>query len=578
MKSIVMKKSVCILLIFVLVLSMLIGCANTAPKDNSKSNAADSNNVDNAKDKDPTSFVHDSNLNEPGTKPICKEKVTLVLGVPQNASVEDWDTNFQTTMLEKDLNYDLEFRVYPSGEFTTQINLAVAAGGEGLPDIILSNFNLGDDVVYSWAQAGAIIPLTEYYENSSYYLKEAVERTGVDFIPMITSPDGNIYYVPAYNQSLTNEYPAKIWMYEPWLDKLGLKEPTTPEEFRAVLRAFKEQDPNGNNKADEIPLISTSYDNYYWFEALMAPFQFLYGDAQSTEAWFDVTDGVVSAAYATDGYREGLKYIRSLFDEGLIDPLSFTNDSSQTKALLAQEETVIGTYITMAMSDLPATDKRRTLYKGIAPLKSADGKQYTPYMESIPYPAGLVTSNCDYPEAAFRFLDYLVSEEVSIHTRWGEKGVDWLEPVEGEKSMYDALGYKPVLKSVLPWGQPQNKHWQQTGPFIRQYSIALGVVWDGNELQTGIHAARIQGEYTNKHPKEYIPKLIYTPEEQDVVSGIIPTLDTYVKESIAKFCTNYSGMDIYDDAAWNNYKKQLEIIGLPEVLEVVQSVYDRMYK
>ena len=28
--------------------------------------------------------------------------------------------------------------------------------------------------------------------------------------------------------------------------------PTTPEEFEAVLEAFKTRDPNGNGKADEI--------------------------------------------------------------------------------------------------------------------------------------------------------------------------------------------------------------------------------------------------------------------------------------------------------------------------------------
>jgi putative aldouronate transport system substrate-binding protein len=35
---------------------------------------------------------------------------------------------------------------------------------------------------------------------------------------------------------------------------LGLPEPTTTTEFYNTLKAFKEKDPNGNGKADEIPL------------------------------------------------------------------------------------------------------------------------------------------------------------------------------------------------------------------------------------------------------------------------------------------------------------------------------------
>ena len=41
-----------------------------------------------------------------------------------------------------------------------------------------------------------------------------------------------------------------------WLDKLNLEAPTTIDEMYTVLKAFKEQDPNGNGQADEIPFTS----------------------------------------------------------------------------------------------------------------------------------------------------------------------------------------------------------------------------------------------------------------------------------------------------------------------------------
>ena len=73
-----------------------------------------------------------------------------------------------------------------------------------------------------------------------------------------------------------------------------------------------------------------------------------------------------------------------------------------------------------------------------------------------------------------------------------------------------------------------------------------------------------------------ISKLIYTEEEEGIVTPIFTSMDTYVKEMIANFCTNNNGMDINDDAVWQQYLDQLESIGLSQAQEIVQTAYDRM--
>lgn len=585
MKKKMYRKLSCIVLSAVISISLLSGCSSQteegAVSNESTSQIATESETVSQIETSEEAFVHDSNLNEPGEvgeglPTICKETVSITIGLPQNPNVEDYDTNKQTLWLEKVGNYDITFKLYPGEEFSTQINLAATAGGGDLPDILLVN-GQSDNVVNSWGAAGVIIPLNDYYENSAYYLPEAIERTGVDYYPQITAPDGNMYYVPQYNQSLTNEYGAKMWMYKPWLDKLDLDVPTTPEELREVLRAFTQEDPNGNGQADEIGLISRHDTDLLWFENLMAPFQYIpLSNPANISAWWDVNDGKVNAVFATDGYREGLKYLRSLFDEGLIDPLSFTNDASQTKALLTQSDTVIGTYVANSMSDIPASDPHRTEYVGVAPLVAEDGTQYTPWAPSTATPGGVITKNCENPEAAFRLLDYLVSEKMSIWTRWGEEGTDWVVPEEGTESMFAQMGYPAVIQDILPWGSLQNSHWYQAGPYIRQYSIALGLAWNGDETNASYLISTIQDEYTDKHPEEVISKLIYTEEEEGIVTPIFTSMDTYVKEMIANFCTNNNGMDINDDAVWQQYLDQLESIGLSQAQEIVQTVYDRM--
>jgi putative aldouronate transport system substrate-binding protein len=511
-------------------------------------------------------FKSDANLNALGEKPLCKNKVSLKIGVPQNQFVQNWDTNFFTLLLEKYGNMDLSFEIYPAADMAKKLDLQVSSGGNELPDVVMRGFS--DPVAYAYGQAGAAIPLKKYYQNSSFYLKEAVTRTGVDFLPMITSPDGEIYGVPAYNQSLPNEYP-RIYISKPWLGKLGLKVPETTDELYTVLKAFKEKDPNGNGKADEIPAIGDigpSNNGTYIFDALMNPF--VYSDGTG---WL-VKDGKVSVNYNTDGYRDGLRYLRKLVGEGLVSPLTFTQDNRQLLAMMAQTPPIVG--MTVGLASGATAGQPRLDYIGAAPVKGNKGNpQYTRFNASVASIAMIISKNCKTPEAAFRLGDLMVCEELSIHQRWGEKGVDWLPAQPGDKSAYAALGYKPALRPVLTWSTLQNKHWAQTGPYIRQYSISLGTVVVDPFDQTVV-VGDIIGQYVDKHPKDFIPKLIYTKDESDKVQEPLASLSTYVAQSMARFATG--DLDIEKD--WDSYKAELDKIGLPAVLKTVQGVYDRMYK
>ena len=44
----------------------------------------------------------------------------------------------------------------------------------------------------------------------------------------------------------------RAWINQTWLDNLGLEMPTTPEELYTVLKAFKEQDANGNGDPGDV--------------------------------------------------------------------------------------------------------------------------------------------------------------------------------------------------------------------------------------------------------------------------------------------------------------------------------------
>lgn len=517
-------------------------------------------------------FTSDPNLNAPGVLPICKETVKLTIGVCSNPNIIDYETNVMTKMLEEEGNFDLEFVTYTVNDMIEKLNLAIQSGGDDLPDILLfgQKTRVKNTAVFNWATQGYIIPITDYIKNSSYFFTESMIASGTDLIPMMTMPDGEIYALPAYARSLGNEYQHKNWIYQPWLDALDLEAPTDAESLYNVLKAFKEKDPNGNNQPDEIPAICFNTGKRYFFRSLLSMFL----DVGNSDG-IAVKDGKLYPMYITEEYREGLRYIKKLFDEGLISPMTFTQDEAQFKALMASETTLVGFSVKPSLTtSLPATDPRRAEYVGIAPFAMADGTVITPYTPTTAHPSFIITSNCKTPEAAYRLGDLLCSEKYTVLTRWGVEGVDWVTPPEGSVALYASMGYEPYLMETgtISWGSPQNQCWVCEGPAVRGYKIPAGMVWNGNPLDSEYMIAQIMPEYVGKGPAEYCTSLTYTEEENEIIAEPLTNINSYVDEALAEFVTG--ARDI--DKDWDAYVNEINNNSLDEVLEIMQAAYDRV--
>ena len=498
----------------------------------------------------------------------------LTVGVPAHAAVIDYETNAMTLALEEEGNFDLEFVSFTVKEMLEKVNVMIQAGGDDLPDVLLFTTASGkptNSAIYSWAQNGAILPITEYLkdETKSPHFTASMVKSGTDLLPMLTMPDGEIYHLPGYARSIGNEYQAKNWIYQPWLEKLGLEKPTDAESLYNVLKAFKEQDPNGNGQADEIPMMAYAQQDHLVRSVLS-----MFVDVGDSADWIAVKDGKLYASYVTEEYREGLRYLKKLVDDGLLSPLTFTQDEAQFKAILAQEDVVVGMSVKASLaSSLDATSPRRAEYVHVPPLAMADGTVLTPYKPTTPDASFVITSNCENLDAAYRLGDLLCSEKYVVWNRWGQKDVDWVVPGEDAVAMYAALGYKPYLQETgnIVWGQPQNQSWFSTGPYVRGYDIPAGMVWNGDPLHGEYIIATAMPDYIYKGPAEYISTLIYTEEENEIIAEPQATINSYVAEARAQFITG----DLDIEADWDAYVEELYNNELAAVLEVMQAAYDR---
>lgn len=189
-----------------------------------------------------------------GMFPLTEEKATLRVVIPSFTAVEDFNTNAFTKWYEEQTNVQVEWVIVPAGDEGLQkLNLMLSSGD--LPDVIMGFYNITPALMQVYGQQGIFLPLNDLIEQYGSNVKNAFERYPLAK-EVATATDGKIYGLPEINDCFHCSVSQKLWIYKPWLDKLGLQMPTTTEELYTVLKAFKEKDPNGNGQADEIPLSS----------------------------------------------------------------------------------------------------------------------------------------------------------------------------------------------------------------------------------------------------------------------------------------------------------------------------------
>ncbi|MBD2847795.1 extracellular solute-binding protein [Paenibacillus sp. IB182496] len=117
--------------------------------------------------------------------------------------------------------------------------------------------------------------------------------------------DGKIYGIPSVRDLARNT----IVYRKDWLDKLGLSEPKTVDDFYDMLHAFATQDPDGNGQDDTYGLIEN--DSLFNMDLITAYFG-------APNQW-GVENGQLVPSFTTDAYLEALQFYRQLYDEGLIN-------------------------------------------------------------------------------------------------------------------------------------------------------------------------------------------------------------------------------------------------------------------
>ncbi|MDO4292371.1 MAG: extracellular solute-binding protein [Eubacteriales bacterium] len=451
--------------------------------------------------------------------------------------------------IEEKYNVDLVWDTVESGYSEKK---AVVLASNDLPDIFFAGLT-ENDVVANPELFVDLSELLDYAPNVQKMFEEVpltkyistYGEDGILSLPQVTGFNPQSWEVMMINKT--------------WLDKLGLEEPTTLEELETVLKAFKEQDPNGNGKADEIPMD--------W------PCDYGHGPYTLTGAYglvddknkITLQDGKVDFLYTTDEWKKLTAYLHQLYEQGLINPEVYTTTDYQVASALSSEGDVARVGFTFGWSVESRTGKFADEYVVLPQLK-ADESIENPLWACGPKDrvntgvACVLTKSCENPERAMMVINEFYSEDFALQEYYGsapefveqQEDGTWIIK-EPESGTIEEQKWKNALVNGGPCYTSEEQQSRTVLP---------------KELQARLDQDNV---YADQRPSQdqIFPSVKFDNEATEELTYLKTDIDKLVDQKAAEWAVN-GGIE----EEWDDYLDQLEKMGLSRMREIYQEAYD----
>ncbi len=539
-----MKKLVVLALCVVMSMSMVVGCGG----------GSDSQSVADAEVTVVDGKEMLGNMYLEGDK-IVEETVTFDL----MSTYETRQTNFGEMdlfiELEEKSNVDIEWELVATSDWTQKKNLKLASGT--YPDAFFSGIT--DTDVSTYAQQGVFIELDELIANYAPNIQAILDKYP-DYKASCTATDGKIYSLSTIIVDPGAYNPDQLFINKTWLDELGLEVPKTMDDFYNVLTAFKNDDPNGNGVADEIPY-SARFDNY--IQGIHSLFG-AYGRIDVTGRGFYnhfvvEEDGNLVFTADTEEYKTAITELHKYFEEGLFDQEIFTQDSKQYFAKGQTEEMTLGAFTLWNSENMVGVD-RADDYIPLSPMTGPDGDIiWTEELSgNSPSTTFAITNQCENPEILIRWVDQFFAEELSVAAGWGPIS----EAAEGEVAAFEA---GQVGQGFDDYRYQQAPIW---GP-LAVYEDYYERVVETPEMMSS-KVSIMEEYYAEYMTNATLPILKFTEEETDWFSTTGGDIVNHIADYQSKWLLN-GGIE----EEWDAYIEGLEQLNVEQHVEHMNAAYDR---
>lgn len=319
-----------------------------------------------------------------------------------------------------------------TGQTAEEAAGTIIAGGK------YTDFINGGDSNTKFYEAGAFIPWDEAIESGKYpNITEFLTPAEWD---TLRQDDGHIYWLNPfdnhYGEDKTTEVGGEaFWIQTRVLEWDGYPEIDTMDEYFDLIERYTEANPQHIDGSDVIPYTILCEDwRYFCLEN--AP-QFLDGYPNDGSVIVDMDTKKVVDYNTTETAKKYFGKLNEEYKKGIVDPESFTQTYDEYIAKLSTGR-VLGMIdqwwdFAFTINDIFATQDGGKLEEagcnyvplGLTIEKGMDN-QWHSSGDTVNVSSGIgISVDCQDPDAAFQFIDDLLSQEIHDLRFWGVEGVDY---------------------------------------------------------------------------------------------------------------------------------------------------------
>ena len=484
--------------------------------------------------------------------------------------------------LEEKTNVHVNWKAIQGDQWGDKIALEMA-NIKTLPEFI-SPAGLGDADILKYAKQGVIIPLEDFITPELMPNLCKVFEQAPEYKDMCTDENGHIWTLPWIEQLGVGKTAIQTignmpFINTAWLDFLGLKMPTTVDEFEQVLLAFRdhaaELKEHFKIDGDIIPLACIVNGGNEDCRVLCNGFGEGYGDPDDWRHIVITDDKQVICAATTQGWRDGVEWLHKLYTENLFDPDAFTQEWSTYVAKGKSGRYGVcfswdvANIVGLTMADI----QNGTAGWAPLPMLKADTVNLTPNTGSLTsgFDRGrgaVITANAKNPALICAWLDQMYDPIQSPQNNWGtyceDDGFDIFVMGTNDKG-------EPMLQHAdLGDHSPVEVREAEMvdGPLAVLDSYYGVYVTCPDDAQYRLDW--IKDIYTpDMHTKYVFPNVLMSSDDTKEISNLLADIDKCIETARANAIMNG-----FSDADWDQLQTDLKAYKVDQLLAIFQKYVD----
>ena len=318
---------------------------------------------------------------------------------------------------------------HPVGEDKERISLMIAE--QKFPDMIYAKGDAG-----SLIDAGVLIDMTDLIEEYGPNIKKMY---GDEFDKLKHSEDDPaIYQLSSYQMGVTKyEDSGTAQVQFAVLKENNYEVPKSLDEFEKMIKDYLAAHPKTEDGMDMIG-ISLSASDWHWMITLGHPSGYIAEGAPDNGQWLIDEDYNATYKFASKKVREYFQWLNRMYNEGILDPEFATQTHDDYIAKISSGR-VLALFDTLwdyqdGEKILKQDGKLEQTYCGLPLGMDENVKVPTLMYQGLATGQGVgITTSCENPEAAIKYLDYICSDEGQVLVNWGIEGTNYLVDEDGHR-------------------------------------------------------------------------------------------------------------------------------------------------